>query len=179
MKVIVSVLIVFTLFFCPAANADETSHRKAAEEVLKLMKTDQMVKPLFAQMRSMMEQQFNIMGVPDKDRPKLKKYTDKLLKVLEDQLGWENIKNDYIAIYTDTFTEGELRTISAFYKTPAGQTYIEKLPMLMKKSGEITQKIMPELTRKMQEITDEMDKELKNDTGKKANKKQASEENQY
>jgi hypothetical protein len=167
MKVIFSILVAFSLFLCPAANADEISHRAAAEELLLLMKTDQMVKPLFEQMNSMMEQQFKIMGVPEKERPKLKKYTDKFLKVLEDQLSWEKIKKDYIEIYTETFAEDELRAISAFYKTPAGQTFIQKMPLLIKKSSEITQKIMPEITKKMQQITVEMAEEIKAEVEKK------------
>jgi hypothetical protein len=171
MRIILSTLIVFGLLFSPAAYADEASHRAAAGELLKLMKTDQMMKPLFEQMRSLMDQQFEAMDLPEDARPALKKYTDKLLKALQEQLGWDKIKDDYISIYAETFSEEELRAISAFYRTPAGQTYIRKMPLLMKKSVALSQRKMPEILNRMKQITDEMVREMKDEVARKAAKK--------
>ena len=169
MKTIFGVLTALSLFLCSAANADEVSHKKAAEELLLLMKTDQMVKPLFEQLGTVMEQQFVTMGVPAEERPKLKKYNDKLFKVIEDQMGWGKMKDDYIAVYTSTFTEDEIRAISAFYKTPAGQTFIQKMPTLMKTSIELSQKKMPAIIKEMQQITSEMVQEMEAATYKISN----------
>ncbi len=168
MKKILGTLVVFGLLLSSAAYADEVSHRAAAEELLKLMKTDQMMKPLFEQMSSMMDQQYKSMGLPEADRSVLEKYNAKLMKVLQEQLGWDKIKDDYISIYAETFTEDELRAVSAFYRTPAGRTYIRKMPVLMKKSLALSQRKMPEILGRMQQLTAGMLREMKDDIAKKA-----------
>jgi hypothetical protein len=61
------------------AKADELSHKAAAEELLSITKTDQMIRPLFAQMQTMMEQQFVRMGISQDHQPILKRYVERLL----------------------------------------------------------------------------------------------------
>lgn len=170
MRLLFSVLFTLSLLLFSVANADEISHRAAAEELLRLQKKDQMMKPIFDQMSSMMEQQYSSMGVPEEERPKLKKYTDKLFNAMEEQFAWEKVKDDFITIYTETFSEDELRAISAFYKTPAGQTYIQKMPTLLKHSVELSQKKMPEMMKRLKEITAEMIQEIQADISKKSDK---------
>jgi hypothetical protein len=125
------------------------------------------MEPVFGQMKLMMEQQFDQMGVSEDKRPLLKKYTDKLVNLLRKEMGWENIKNDFISAYVETFTEDEIRAILGFYRTPAGQTFIQKMPLLMKKSVEISQKKIPEMIEKMQQITTEMIEEMRGEIEKK------------
>src|SRR5690606_18062420 len=36
-------------------------------------------------------------------------------------MRWENLLPDYIRIYTDAFSEAELRELIAFYRSPVGQ----------------------------------------------------------
>jgi hypothetical protein len=174
MKTLFNVIIILFFIFCSVAHADQATHRAAAEELLILTKTDQMMKPFFKQMGLMMERQFDQMGVAEEARPILEKYRDKLIRLLEEQLGWDKMKDDFITIYVETYTEDEIRDISAFYKTPAGQKFIEKMPLLMQKSMEISQKKMPAMITKMQQITVEMAQEMQDEV----RKKQAQETNQ-
>ncbi len=147
--------------FCSFANADKVSHRAAAEELLLLTKVDKMLKPMWEQMEAMMEQQFAQMGAPEELRPVLNRYTGKLVKVMEEELGWAKMKNDYIDIYVKTYTEEEIRAISEFYKSPAGKKFIEKMPQLMKESMAISQNKMPTFMKKIQKISEEMANEIK------------------
>ncbi len=163
MKMVLSMIVVLHLGLFSIATADEVSHRAAAEELLKITKVDQLMKPLFEQVKSMMDQQFSLMGVPEDKRPVLKKYTDRLLSMLEEEFGWEKIKDDYVRMYVETFSEKEIRSFSAFYQTPEGQVFIEKMPMLMKKAFELSQKKMPEMMKRIQQITNEIMEDMKNE----------------
>lgn len=127
-----------------------------------------MQKPLFDYIRSMVEQQFNQVTVPEDKRPLMKKYSDEIMNVLEKQTGWANMKGDYISMYTETFTEDEIKAVVAFYNTQAGQAYLQKLPVLMKKATEISQKKMPEMMDRMKQITSEMIEEMKSEIEKKS-----------
>ena len=147
--------------FGSLAMADEASHRAAAEELLLLTNVDKMMKPLFEQMEMMMGQQFRQLGAPEELRPIFKKYTSKMLKIWEEMFRWEKIKDGYIEIYVRTFTENEIKAVSEFYKTPAGQNFVDKMPKLMQESMAISRRQMPEFMQKMQQLSLEMDNEIK------------------
>jgi hypothetical protein len=59
-------------------------------------------------------------------------------------------------VYADVFSEEEITGIVAFYKTPIGHAMLDKMPLLMSKSMEISQRrmagLMPEIQRQMQEV---------------------------
>lgn len=70
-------------------------------------------------------------------------------------LNWENLKDDFIQIYCDAYTEQELKEIYAFYQTPAGRKMVAKTPELTVKGMTITaakvQANQAELQRMIQE----------------------------
>ncbi len=127
------------------AYADDVSHRAAAEEYLRLIKADQMLQPMFRHMQALMEKQFTQMGAPDALGPILQRYTERLFRAMEEALGWQTMKNDLLSLYVETFTEAELQGLVAFYETPAGQAFTAKMPLLMQKSMELTQRQLPAL----------------------------------
>jgi hypothetical protein len=81
--------------------------------------------------------------------PQLVSLEPKMRQFFAKHMSWEALKDDYVVLYTQTFTEQEIRQLSAFYKTPVGRKSLEKMPMLMQKGAEIgadrVRKNMPEL----------------------------------
>ena len=161
MKTLTAIAIIVLSIISSIANADEISQRTTAEELLRLMKADQMTKPLLNQMRSVMEQQFARMGAPDDMKPILKRYTDRLFGVIDETLNWQTLKENTISIYTQTFTEDELKGMVAFYRSPIGQSVIDKMPMAMQRAMEIQQKSMPQFLEKVKQISEELAQEIK------------------
>ena len=156
-----TIIVIFIL--CSVANADQVSKRAITEELLKVTNVEQTKKLLFGQMRTIMEQEFTKMGAPEDMRPILDKYTNKILKLVQDSIRQE----DYVSIYMQTFSEEELKALVAFYKSPVGQAYIKKMPILIQKSSEMMQKQMPQILKKVKNITDEMIQEMKTEMEKK------------
>ncbi len=145
----------------PVAHADTASQRAITEDLLQTMKVDQMLKPFYTAMRSMVEKQFTEMGAPEDLRPLLKKYTDKIVDIMEQYLSWQTLKDDMINLYAQTFTEDELKGMLAFYKSPVGQSVIDKMPALTQQGMSIAQKHMPEIQPKLMKVIEEFAKELK------------------
>ncbi len=165
-----TLLIAAALFFAalnPVAYADEASQKAVAEELLQIMKVNQMTKPLFSHARTVMEQEFARMGAKEDMKPILKRYVDKVLAVMEHDLGWQALKNDMITIYARSFTEDELKSMLAFYKSPVGQSVIDKLPAAMKMSMEYVQKRMPAMQEKFRKVAEEFAAEIKAEMQKK------------
>ena len=58
-------------------------------------------------------------------------------KFFSKHLSWENLKDDFIKLYTDAFTEPELKDIYAFYQTPSGKKMVAKMPELTGKGMQL------------------------------------------
>jgi uncharacterized protein len=167
MKRWMGVIVLSLSMLVSTAYGDNTSQRMTAEDLLQTMKIDQMMKPLFEQMRSMMEQQFMRLGASEDMKPILKKYNDKLFNTIEETVNWKTMKEDLIGIYVNTFNEDELKAMLAFYKSPVGQSVIQKMPAVMQESAAKMQKRLPELQEKVRKISEEMAAEIKTEMEKK------------
>lgn len=156
------VILLILLLFLPVsfAFADEASHKAAAEELMLLSNMDQMSDQIWAQVRDMVDQQFQQMGAPEELRPVFKKYMDRMFEVLATEMDPKGMKDDIVAIYVQTYTESEIRAISDFYKSPAGQAFLAKTPQLMQNSMAIYKKKLPPLMEKIKAISEEMTREL-------------------
>lgn len=78
------------------------------------------------------------------------------LHMVEDDLQWDKIKPEIARIYAETFTPAETRDIIAFYKSPAGQAFLNKQPEIEKKIQEVADKraiaLMPKITELVNEV---------------------------
>jgi uncharacterized protein len=164
MKLITGIIISILLYGGSAAYADDNFHRAAVEEMLRISKMDQidqMIKPLFQQVGKLMEQQFNQLNVPEDKRPLLKKYTQRIFDVMEEEMNWGKMKNEYIDLYVKVYTEDEVKDIMAFYRSPAGQKVIDKMPQLIQESMAVSQNRLKKILPKIQQISSEMVDEIK------------------
>ena len=126
MKRLFIILLLFSMtsFVFAASSA---SHRKAAEELLDVTDLKNSMDRMITQMVEMQLQQ----------KPGMDAYRDVFLQFFSKHLGFNSIKSDFIDIYTEEFTEQELRKLTAFYNTPVGKKTITKLPILMQKGAQI------------------------------------------
>lgn len=72
----------------------------------------------------------------------LEKFQTKIFGITKETLEWENLEPVFISIYTDTYTQEEVDGMIAFYKTPVGQSYIKKMPVLTEKTMTTMQGVM-------------------------------------
>ncbi len=149
-------------------KAQDASRLALAEELLNEMHMKENLERSFAMVKKMMPAQMEkIMkqtAGKENEPSNGKKMTDKMTKVqdkimddvAEELMSWEKIKDDYITLYAETFTEEELKGVIAFYKSPAGQAFTKKQPELMKRTMELTQKRMLQWMPKIQALSKEM-----------------------
>ena len=142
-------------------SAQETQRRAMAEELLNVMNMQDTIEKSFAMVKQMipaqMEKMKQVMG--DTNMPaNVSSQTDKMMDMLAEEMSWNKMKADYITLYAETFTEQELKDTVAFYKSPTGQAFIKKQPELMKRSMEISQKVMMQIMPKIQAMSEELKK---------------------
>ena len=121
-------LLTIALVGHPAVSGgNEQSHRKAAENLLIVMEVDKSLPQLREQL---VESQL-------KQNPQLASQRDIFQKFFTKYLNWESVKEETITIYTQEFTEPELKKLTEFYQTPVGKKASEKMPKLVFVSGQI------------------------------------------
>ncbi len=161
-------VIIFGLIFLVGglvnANPNADSYYESVEELLLLMKVDENLAYTFAQLRPILLEQFQAMmdgDVTSEQVQIMEKYMGEMLDMMEEEMSWEKIKDDFIHVYMSVYTEEEIQELIKFYQTPVGQKTIEQTPILMEQSMEISQKYLFATLPKLQSIAEKMEAELK------------------
>jgi uncharacterized protein len=147
-SLLLAIASVFVL--CHVLYADETTHHQLAEELLISMRVDK-------NLPTIREMMINTLVPPMiqgqlRDEPlKAQRVIAKISEVFARDFTWDGLKQDYIGLYAQMFTEDELRALAAFFNSPVGRKYVEQSPEVARKSMEIGQRKGMELGRKIDE----------------------------
>jgi uncharacterized protein len=141
--VLTACLAVSPAFLSPA-QADDASHRKAAEALIAAEELDKTYEKTIDTALSQMTMS-----------PQMAQYKDIMHAFLDKYMGWDTVKEEVLKAYIADFTEDELKQITAFYETPVGKKTTEKLPELeMQISQAAQQRMQAHLPELQQEIMD-------------------------
>lgn len=145
------------VLFCGLAfGAEEAGDRaRLAADLLDAMNMEAQVSQSFeaakaaipVQMKQM--QSFLPAGPNGEKRGLPTEQTTKMMDMLATEMSWEKVKADYVALYADTFSAAELEALLAFYRSPVGKSFVEKQPLLTRKSVAMSQKAMLRLMPKI------------------------------
>lgn len=75
----------------------------------------------------------------------------KFVATVRDEITWDKVKPIYVRLYADTFSQKEIDGLLAFYTTPVGQSFIEKMPIVSAKSTAAMQELMDPIVLRMRE----------------------------
>ena len=150
-KLITSTLCFF-LIFAAFVNADENSHKKAANELLVTMGIEKMLE----------QSNERLVSIQVAQNRKIAGYEDLVKAFYDKHSNWEVIKDDVIKMYTQAFTEQELNELTTFYKSPTGQKALSEMPALMVKTIHTGQQNikdnLPELQKEIEKRKEEKKK---------------------
>ncbi len=91
----------------------------------------------------------------------------KMVKLMREEMSWEKMRPIYVQIYQESLSQEEVDGMIAFYQSPAGAAFIEKMPIIMQKSIQYTQAKMKPIMEKMEPLMDETIAQMKADSKKK------------
>jgi hypothetical protein len=93
-------------------------------------------------------------------RPEVERDFDAMIPVLQEMMGGQSepmakLIDDFAMIYARNFTADEMRRVTAFYREPVGQKFVEKMPVITQESmsagQEFGRAIAVELQKRMVE----------------------------
>jgi hypothetical protein len=155
------VILLLTATTAMAEPASESSIKQllAVTQAKKLL--DGMQAQLDSLMDNVIQQALKGKSPTAKQQEAITHMKNNMVALLQGDLAWEKLEPMYLRLYTESFTEEEVGGMLAFYKTPAGQAVINKMPVLMQKTMLEVQKMSSGLAPRMQEIQKDFAAEMK------------------
>jgi uncharacterized protein len=85
----------------------------------------------------------------------------RLFALMTAHMSWQTMKPVYEAMYDETFTADELRPLVVFFKSPAGQAYVDKMPSLVSNTMKRMQLVVSEMMPDIQKLNAEFVRQMK------------------
>lgn len=120
-------------------TAASPSHVAAAREVLEVLRVKDSVPPLVAQLSGLITDQIAQWNPSPEQQGEVDKTVAKIQAALVEEIDWRHLESDYLVLYTEAFTERELREIARFYRSPVGAKYVASAPQLQQRAITISQ----------------------------------------
>jgi len=138
-----TILFTASLILPGLTAADEKGHLEQVEILFKLTRMEQKINDSVDSVA-----QLQLRQNPDLDAKK----RAQLMAFLEKHIGWNAVRADLYAMYMQTFTEEELKTINAFYITTTGQKVIVIVPQLVQERNRLAMQRLQENVGELQAI---------------------------
>lgn len=122
-------------------------------------------------MKSMMQQSMKDQTVNAAQQKVLDKFQEKIVAIQKEELNWDKMEPMFLEIYSNSLTQEDVNGMITFYKSPAGQSFINKMPIIMQQTMIAMQKMMVPLMEKMKVVSQEFSEDMKKAAEKKIEKK--------
>lgn len=133
MKIFKNTLLIGLLFFSINVFATPASD-SSVRQLLAAMHARKLTHRLKSQYRSIMtaamQRELKGIKVTPKQEKIIKNMTNAVSNTLQEEVSWKKLEPMYLREYKKTFSEKEVEGMLAFFKTPAGQAYANKVPLL-------------------------------------------------
>lgn len=163
MKRLLSVLLVLMLPLFSYAASDKD---QVVTELMKAMKMDKIAEQVIPQVKQFVGQMSSQMKLPEEARPDFEKFQEKVIERSFEVMDLNGSNGELKAIFSDVYTFEELEGILDFYKSPVGQSMIDKQPLLIQKIMQYNQEKMQLLLPEIQRMGAEFSAKMKEKFGK-------------
>ncbi len=154
----------WVILFAPATAMAAQASDGSIKQLLAVTKAEKLIDGMRTQLDSAMnnsiQQALNGQAPTAKQQQVISKMKNRMVSLLQGELSWEKLEPMSVRLYKESFTEEEVDGMLTFYKTPAGQAVIGKMPVLMQKTMFEMQKMTSDMVPKMQSIEQDFRAEL-------------------
>ena len=148
-----------------AAANDAPASDASIREMLELTSAHQLIESMKSQIATMTNSAVRdaIRGQPitPERQAILDRMAAKMSAVTTDLLNWDTLLPIYIRTYRASFTQAEIDGVIKFYKSPAGKSYVKKMPVVMQNVMREMQGLSVQVQDRMLAIQQESMQELK------------------
>ncbi len=136
------------------------------EDLFRVTKTEDLLGRMMDQIKTTIPAQiastFGPRAAAVTETPEYKAFMEKVFALYAGELNWQKLEPQYIQLYDAAFTKEDLAQIVAFYKSPAGQSFINKMPELMQGGMALSQQAVASVGPQVQQLMAEFAASVKN-----------------
>ena len=126
--------------------------------------TDTVLQQVDAAMKPMFDQALGARNLSPEDRRKAEQFmasfSVKMKAIMAEEMSWAKMKDFSLQIYRESFTQKEVDDLIAFYESPSGRAFVEKMPVVMQKSMQVMQQRMGPMMARIQAAARDATKEF-------------------
>ncbi|EDP99020.1 DUF2059 domain-containing protein [Shewanella benthica] len=157
-KYILTLAILFSnTAFATDNNEISPSHRAAAQAVLDATLAQDVIPQAMYQLKASYAHLVKDLPLKRAHREIETRYREQAFELANKRLNWERIQPEFIALYTSTYQERELKDIAAFYRTATGKKYLRNMPTTLRQSSLIVQTEMREIRGEFNQIVTQLE----------------------
>ncbi|MFT4198839.1 MAG: DUF2059 domain-containing protein [Pseudoxanthomonas sp.] len=142
---------------CAAAAREPTDAE--IERLLVAARAQQMVEAIVPQVEAAQREQFAQItqgkALTPEQQQQIATIQQRTTDIVRQSLAWEAIKPLYLQVYRQTFDDDQIKAMTRFYESPAGQAMLDKTPAM-------TQALMAGMQQQMVPKLESLQAELKN-----------------
>ena len=118
--------------------------KESAIKLLEVMQSEKMMSQMSEMVPAMFDQYIERMSnshdqpLTAAEKQELKQISQDIIQLALNEFTWDKLKDDYATMYMETFSQEEIDGMIAFYQSPAGQSSLEKMPVVAAKSMQLT-----------------------------------------
>lgn len=162
-----SIVVSIALLSLPAwaFPADVPASDASIRQLLTAAHAESMLGTMMSQMdayiKNMVHQMTPTGGMTPKAQAILDRSIERMSASMKETLSWSTMEPMYIRVYRDTFTQTEVDQMTEFYKTPAGQAMVNKMPLVMQNVMREMPTLMKPMLERLQVVQRETAEELR------------------
>ncbi|MFN2622047.1 MAG: DUF2059 domain-containing protein [Chthoniobacterales bacterium] len=158
----------------PSPSAPPSPTEASVKQLLEVAQAHKLVDSVMKQMDILMLQAIaqatKGQPVPEKVQNDIDQRRREMNSLMKELLDWKKLEPIYVRIYQKSFTQAEVDGMIAFYKTPAGQAMIGKMPAVMQNSIDEMQQLMGPVMEKIQRTQQDVAAGMKTEPKPKSGK---------
>ncbi|HFC9449182.1 TPA: DUF2059 domain-containing protein, partial [Vibrio cholerae] len=128
-------LIMVVLLMMPFhLSAVEATKNEIVKELVVVMDMDSMMDSMRQHIENSMLNVQQQLNVTESEKPLFEEYYKNVNKLVLEEVTWEKFEPYMITIYSNHFSEEELKGMIDFYSSDVGQSILKKMPVVMQES---------------------------------------------
>jgi hypothetical protein len=141
-----------------------TASTESIEKLLTITKAEQLLDGSYAEMGRAVQKTAHL-NAPDKNwnakqQQLVDAFPEKVITLARKDFGWNTYKPKILQMYRDVFSQEEIDGLVAFYSSPAGLAYTNKMPRVMQQSMQLMQSMMQAMAPKVRALVEQQNADL-------------------
>ncbi|MEY2439859.1 MAG: uncharacterized protein QOI34_1244 [Verrucomicrobiota bacterium] len=152
--------------------ADVAPSEASIKQLLEIAQAHKLIDTVMTQMdavtKNALQQVTQGQTVSPQVQKDIERRQGELMKIVKEEMAWDKLEPLYVRVYRQTFNQGEIDGMIAFYKTPTGQALLNKMPLVMQNTMTEMQQRMGPMMQRIQQMQKEVATEIKAEKEKKS-----------